>query len=118
MKRLFTIVTLAVLLTACAGVQSGVGDVINDQNSLGVLSRTSNSIIVTPVQPLAHVVLAITGDDLVVTGDACHPDGPVIRCEWPLVNTTKVVGVRGTRVSATASYRVQGETLIRFEVLK
>lgn len=110
---------LAFVLVACAPARDFVAGGLNQATqALGVLTATGNTVTITPVVPLGSTVLAISGDNLTVVGEACEPlDERVVVCVWPSVTEPASVRVAGTSVAVTASYVVLGESVPRHEVL-
>lgn len=118
MKRLTATLGL-LLLVACAPVQDFNAATLNQVTSaLGVLTANSEGVTITPVQPLGHTVLVISGRDVKASGYNCNATGKTITCEWPSITEPQTVIINGQNVSVTTSYRVQGKPGVRHEVLR
>jgi len=119
MKRAFLALVLALLLVGCAPTRGFVAGGLNHATgALGVLTATGSTVTVTPVVPLGSTVLAISGDNLTVVGEACEPlDERATICTWATVTTPVSVRVTGRNVAVTASYLVAGERVPRHEIL-
>lgn len=120
MRRLLSILALALVLAGCTIIQPVVRDGLNEVGeSLGVLSYGVQSIVVTPPDVGLHgLILDVQGVALTVTHDACtiiqvgH-----VQCNWGVVMDEVIVPTTGVNVTATGTYRLAGEYQVRHEIL-